>query len=307
MKKNNIASISVRKILFISLIFAIILGATVLAGNVKINNVKIEFSNDYEISVVTSKTKVADILEENHIILKENETVTPSLDEEITDAKKIIISIIGEEPVEIADAETIDINVETISEDYTNITEAVITVIEEIPFETITKDVSNGSSLTTNSIIQAGQNGQKKVTYKVKYKNEVEISREEIASEIIKEPINKIVQVQTKQITSRTTTSRGTGTSGQSGMYKVTAYCSCAKCCGWSTGITASGAKATANHTIAAPSTFSFGTKVVINGITYTVEDRGGAIQGNRIDVYMDSHSEALAWGVRYLYVEVLN
>ena len=64
MKKNNIASISVRKILFISLIFAIILGATVFAGSVKINNVKIEFSNDYEISVVTSKTKVADILEE---------------------------------------------------------------------------------------------------------------------------------------------------------------------------------------------------------------------------------------------------
>ena len=307
MKKNNIASISVRKILFISLIFAIILGATVLAGSVKINNVKIEFSNDYEISVVTSKTKVADILEENHIILKENETVTPSLDEEITDAKKIIISIIGEEPVEIAEAETIDINAETISEDYTNITEAVITVIEEIPFETITKDVSNGSSLTTNSIIQAGRNGQKKVTYKVKYKNEVEILREEIASEIIKEPVNKIVQVQTKQITARGTTARGTGTSGQSGMYKVTAYCSCAKCCGWSTGITASGARATANHTIAAPSTFSFGTKVVINGITYTVEDRGGAIQGNRIDVYMDSHSAALAWGVRYLYVEVLN
>ena len=61
MKKDNIASISVRKILFISLIFIVVLGATVLAGNVKINNVKIKFSNDYEITVVTSKTKVADI------------------------------------------------------------------------------------------------------------------------------------------------------------------------------------------------------------------------------------------------------
>lgn len=305
MKKNNIASISVRKILFISLIFAIILGATVLAGSVKINNVKIEFSNDYEISVVTSKTKVADILEENHIILKENETVTPSLDEEITDAKKIIISIIGEEPVEIAEAETIDINAETISEDYNNITEAVITVIEEIPFETITKDVSNGSSLTTNSIIQAGRNGQKKVTYKVKYKNEVEISREEIASEIIKEPVNKIVQVQTKQITARGTTARGTGTSGQSGMYKVTAYCSCAKCCGKTSGYTASGAKATAGHTVAASSQFAFGTKLIINGKEYVVEDRGGAITGNKIDIYMNSHAEALAWGVKYLPVQV--
>lgn len=307
MKKDNIASISVRKILFISLIFAIILGATVLAGNIKINNVKIEFSNNYEISVVTSKTKVADILAENHIVLQENETVTPKLEEEITENKKIIISIIGEEPVEIAKSEEIDININTLSEDYTNITEAVITVVEEIPFETITKDVSNGSSLTTNKIIQSGKNGKKKVTYKVKYKNEVEISREEIAAEIIKEPVNKIVQVQTKQITSRGETSRVSGNSGQSGMYKVTAYCACMQCCGKTNGITASGTRATANRTIAAPRTFSFGTKVVINGVTYTVEDRGGAIQGNRIDVYMDTHSQALAWGVRYLYVDVLS
>lgn len=306
MKIDDKASISVRKIILMALVFAIILGVTALASNVKINNVKIKFSNDHEITVMTSKTKVADILEENHIILEEDETVLPSLEDEITDSNKIIISKIGEEPVEIANVEEININTEQIVEDYTNITEKIITVIEEIPFETITKDVSNGSGLTTNQIIQAGKNGEKKITYKVTYKNDVEISRQEIASEIIKEPVNKIVQVQTKSITSRTS-SRVSGTSGQSGVYKVTAYCACSKCCGWATGITASGARATANHTIAAPSTFSFGTKVVINGITYTVEDRGGAIQGNRIDVYMDSHTEALQWGVRYLYVEVLN
>ena len=87
----------------------------------------------------------------------------------------------------------------------------------------------------------------------------------------------------------------------------VSAYCSCAKCCGKTNGITASGAKATANHTIAAPSTYKFGTKIEIEGMgIYTVEDRGGAIQGNRIDIYMNSHQEALAWGVRYLELEVL-
>lgn len=90
------------------------------------------------------------------------------------------------------------------------------------------------------------------------------------------------------------------------GVYKVTAYCSCAKCCGKTNGITASGKKATANHTVAAPRTFAFGTQLKINGKTYTVEDRGGAIQGNRIDIYMDSHAQALAWGVRYLNVEVI-
>jgi 3D (Asp-Asp-Asp) domain-containing protein len=75
---------------------------------------------------------------------------------------------------------------------------------------------------------------------------------------------------------------------------------------GKTNGITASGTKATANRTIAAPSTFAFGTKLAFNGNVYTVEDRGGAIQGNRIDIYMNNHSEALRWGVRTVNVEVL-
>ena len=305
MKKDNIASVSVRKILFITFIFAIILGATALANNIRINNVKIKFPSGHEIAVVTSTTNVAEILEENHIVLEKDEIVIPN--DKITEAKTITISKIGEEPVQIANAEKVDLNKEEILDNYKNITEAIEVVIEEIPFETITKDVSNGSSATTNKIIQSGKNGQKKVTYKVKYKNEQEISREEISSEIIKEPVNKIVQVQTKTITSRSSYTRTSGTSGQSGVYKVTAYCACKKCCGKTNGITASGTHATANRTIATPSTFKFGTKVVINGTTYTVEDRGGAIQGNRIDIYMNTHAEALAFGVRYLYVEVLN
>ena len=306
--KNNLKSSSMKKIIFISLIFIIILGISVLAGNVKLRNVNIKFSNNHEITVLTAKTKIADILEENHIVLEENETVTPALDSEITNTNEIVITLKGNEPVKIAENVSTQIDKEQILDDYTNITEKIETIIEEIPFETITKDVSNGSATTRNAIIQSGQNGERKVTYKVTYKDDVEILREELSSEVIKEPVDKIVQIQTKSIiTSRGSYSRTSGVSGQSGVYKVTAYCACMQCCGKTNGITASGAKATANHTIAEPSTFAFGTKVVINGITYTVEDRGGAIQGNRIDIYMNSHAEALAWGVRYVEVEVLN
>lgn len=306
--KNYLKSSSIKKIIFISLIFIIILGISVLAGNIKLNSVNIKFSNNQQISVLTAKTKVADILEENHIVLEENETVTPGLDAEITNTKAITITLKGEEPVQVAESISTEIDKDEIIKDYSNITEKIETIIEEIPFETITKDVSNGSVSTRNAIIQYGQNGERKVTYKVTYKDDIEILREQLSSEVIKEPVDKIVQVQTKSvITSRSSYSRTSGISGQSGVYKVTAYCACMQCCGKTNGITASGAKATANHTIAAPSTFAFGTKVVINGVTYTVEDRGGAIQGNRIDIYMNSHAEALAWGVRYVEVEVLN
>ena len=64
---------------------------------------------------------------------------------------------------------------------------------------------------------------------------------------------------------------------------------------------------AKAGRTVAASSQYKFGTKLSINGKTYVVEDRGGAIKGNRIDIFMNSHSQALAWGVKYLPVKVVN
>ena len=84
------------------------------------------------------------------------------------------------------------------------------------------------------------------------------------------------------------------------GRFLLTGYCPCAICCGKTNGITASGTHATPNHTIAADKRFAFGTQMVINGIVYTVEDRGGAITGNHIDIFFNTHAEALAWGKRY-------
>jgi 3D (Asp-Asp-Asp) domain-containing protein len=88
------------------------------------------------------------------------------------------------------------------------------------------------------------------------------------------------------------------------GTYKLTAYCSCSKCCGKSDGITASGTKATAGRTVAAKG-IPFGTKLMINGETYIVEDRG--VGSGVIDIYFDSHSEALSFGVKYAKVFEVN
>ena len=88
----------------------------------------------------------------------------------------------------------------------------------------------------------------------------------------------------------------------------ASAYCACVKCCGKTNGITASGTKATAGRTIAAPKNYPFGTKIEIAGMgTYVVEDRGGAITGNKIDIYFDSHAEALKFGRRNLQIKVLD
>lgn len=84
------------------------------------------------------------------------------------------------------------------------------------------------------------------------------------------------------------------------GEFIITYYCDCEKCTIDGDGITASGTKATAGRTIAAdPDILPMGSTVIIDGHTYTVEDVGGAIKGNRIDIFMNSHEEALKAGVR--------
>ena len=80
----------------------------------------------------------------------------------------------------------------------------------------------------------------------------------------------------------------------------ATAYCPCNVCCGKCDGITATGTKATAGRTIAVdPSFIPYGTEVIINGNTYIAEDCGGAIKGNRVDIYFATHQEALNFGRR--------
>lgn len=92
---------------------------------------------------------------------------------------------------------------------------------------------------------------------------------------------------------------------------RVTAYCPCEKCCGkYSNGQTACGHKIRPGDAfVAADKEYSFGTEIIIpgyeNAAPVKVLDRGGAIRGNRLDVFFGSHEEALKWGVKDLNVKV--
>ena len=88
------------------------------------------------------------------------------------------------------------------------------------------------------------------------------------------------------------------------GEFKLTAYCPCTECSGnWGTQ-TATGAVATEGRTVAVdPSVIPYGTVLMINGHEYVAEDCGGAIKGNDVDIYFDTHEEADAFGVQYMEV----
>ena len=314
MKNEEKASISIMKIICVSIILVLISGIGVMAVSTNLKDVKIVLQNGYELTVLTAKNTISEVLEENNILLEENQKAIPDSSEEVKAGTviKIVDKSYNEVQIAKVSEEGVQTTLDELLNNYAPITEKIVTEQVEIPYETITKNTAGTDTNTTNKVLQQGKNGLKEVTYKIKYQNEVEIEKIQLSEKIIKEPVNKIVQVN-KVLTSRSgTTSRATpsttvsaNASGQ--IYKITAYCSCAKCCGKTNGITAMGTKATAGRTVAASSKFAFGTKLNINGHTYTVEDRGGAINGNKIDIYVNSHAEALAWGVRYLPVSVVN
>ena len=93
MKTDDKLSIRIiRKIAFVSIIFVCIFAIGVIAAKSDVNSIKIVFADDCETTVMTSKTIVSDILEENHIILEADEEVFPSLDSNIdlTDRKSVV-------------------------------------------------------------------------------------------------------------------------------------------------------------------------------------------------------------------------
>lgn len=121
-----------------------------------------------------------------------------------------------------------------------------------------------------------------------------------VTPEIMPEPIIEIEPEETEPVLE------------ELGEFRLTAYCACRKCCGkdpgdFGYGVTASGAVVEAGRTIAVDSSvIPLGSEIVIDGHTYVAEDTGSAIKGNRIDIYFDTHQEALNFGVQYADVYII-
>ncbi len=87
----------------------------------------------------------------------------------------------------------------------------------------------------------------------------------------------------------------------------ASAYTASADECGKNDRVTASGLKVTAKRTLACPREYPFGTVISIEGMgEYRCEDRGGAIEANHFDIYMETKSEAFAFGRQNLIARVV-
>lgn len=324
MMKNEKASLSVRKIALVTILFIFICGVGVMATNIKLSNVKIVLSNNYEMNVLTTKLKVNDILEENHIVVLPDERVVPNLDSEISENKTITITktLEGQDVIKLAEANS-EVSIEQLLGEYAPVIEKVITEKVEIPFETVTKDSSNDTD-GVSRILTKGKNGLKEITYRLKLKNDIEIERVTLSETIIENPTTQVVEINKAVVTTRSSNERTIqnpathsdnilakrvkGKTPTVKTFNTSAYCSCEKCCGKTSGVTSSGATPTTWSTIATGKAYPIGTIIYIpalkdkpNGGWFIVEDRGGSITNNKIDIYMGTHTQAIQYGRKSL------
>ena len=123
----------------------------------------------------------------------------------------------------------------------------------------------------------------------------------QVASEI-EEIFREQYSIHTESVRETVTETQTVRVGESLGQVVTSGYCNCPICCGvWSGGSTASGAMPQANHTIAVDASNPFvplGTKIVMNGVEYVVEDTGAFDQyGVQFDVYYGDHAAASAHG----------
>ncbi|MFZ2226760.1 MAG: 3D domain-containing protein [Candidatus Moraniibacteriota bacterium] len=164
--------------------------------------------------------------------------------------------------------------------------------------ETVKADESNQTKINFNIVENILTLGQTNVCMAEELAPTVEAVEKEKVEEV---KIEEKVIIETKKVPNNSNLPKGKF------IINASAYTAAADECGKSDGITASGKKVKENETIACPKNFAFGTKVNIEGYgTYICQDRGSAIKGNKIDIYMETKAEAFAFGRRNLVAEIV-
>lgn len=187
----------------------------------------------------------------------------------------------------------------------TRVTYETVTEDAEVPFETkrvYTTNIEKDNEL----VVKTGINGKCTNTVVVTYENGIEKKREITNTVVTEKPVTEVIEVGIDPFERPKNYKKVISAS-------ATAYCACARCCGWSTGITASGMKAVYGCVAVDPRVIPLGTKLYIEtpdgGYIYghsIAADTGGAIKGNRVDLFFPTHHEALQFGRKAVNVYIL-
>ncbi len=261
-------------------VFLIIISISIYSNQNK-ENISITISGE-EINVSTFTKTVRDLLDENKIIYDENDKIHPGLESTLKDNMDIEIIVV---------------------EKYTQ------KEYEKLPYET--KIVEDKNLLKgINKVEQSGMSGKKETVYELVYEDGVIKEKNMISQCVIDTPIDKVIKKGIKQeviVASRGESSRG-GVQAPANLENGT-HVKAVATAYYGHGITATGTKPKWGTIAVDPRVIPYGTKVYIPqfNMIFTAEDCGGAIKGNKIDIFMGSRSEAYSWGRRTIDIYILN
>jgi uncharacterized protein YabE (DUF348 family) len=230
--------------------------------------------------VWSTSTTVADFLSQQGITLNKLDRVEPELKQTVT--KDAVINVIR--------------------------VEKVTDVVEEpIKYAVITKNDKNLEK-GKQKVVSEGQEGLLSKSYEVVLENGKEVSRKLVSEKKMKEKQDKVVAMGTKVLVAQV--SRGSSEPAGREFY-VTSTAYTASCNGCS-GFTATGINLRANPNIKViavdPSVIPLGTKVWVEGYGYAIAaDKGSAVKGHKIDVFVPTKSEAYRWGRKRVKIKILN
>lgn len=303
---------------------------------------QIEITVDGEIQTLTTTDDlVSEILAKANVAVTEHDAITPAADAEVGSDNKIAIEkafgvklldggevkkvwststtvadFLKQHNIQLSGFDRVEQKMDEVvvpnSEIQVVRVEKVTDVVEEeINFAVETKK-ENSLLKGKEKIVQTGVNGTVSRTYEVVKENGKEVSRNMVSEKTIKEPTKKVVAVGTKVVTasiSRGANSSAAPSGGKEFYATATAYT--AYCNGCS-GITATGVNLKSNPNLKViavdPNVIPLGSKVWVEGYGYAVAgDTGGAIKGNKIDLFMPSKSQAYDFGRKKVRVKVLN
>ena len=328
MNRKNIFRNAKFILIVLALVSVLTMGfSTALGNDVELN------INGKTKTVFTYEKTVGDFLKKEGIVLKNKDLVSPSLDKEIDKDMKIVISspksyhikdgdktliaeasgytvadVLDNLDIKLNKLDRVSLPLDEIAKEgmEIKIDRVVVENLEnkiEIPFETESrenKDMFEGEK----KVITKGEVGQKTENLKNTYVNGVLETTEVLKSEITKDPVKEVVEVGTKK-----------GTVAPNGknakrviVMQATAYDPTAG------SKTAMGTRARVGAVAVDPKVIPLGSKLYIESMdgfaSYgyaTAEDTGGAIKGNRIDLFYNSNAEANRFGRRNVKVYVLD
>ena len=330
-----------KKILIAAIVVTLLLGAAFVGSR---KTVVIAYDGQ-EIQVSTLASTVGDVLEKQNITIGDDDKIIPKMSEQIEDGMKITIhrafeiklvdgkveksifttqtnvkDLIDSLNIKLKEEDKIEPKLgETVGEGQvikiTRVTRGVEVETQELPFQTVFK---NNDSLEKGKTkkIQEGKKGLKEIKFEVLYEDGIEAGREIIEENIVEDAVNEIVE---KGTLTMVATSRGDNLRYAKVItMNASAYDMSFQSTGKSPGdkyygITASGTKLRPGVVAVDTNVIPFGTKLYIESTDKTsdygyaiAEDRGGAIKGNKIDLFFESAQAVKKFGRRTVKVYIL-